>query len=530
MAVMTAFLSWFRKNLGLVIVLATLIILRIPNFYEPYWYGDEAIYLTIGNAMNNGQKLYSEIVDHKTPLIYYLARVPDQISFRWLNLGWMLVTTVLFYVLAEKLFKRPWLSTIVTALFMILTTTPWLEGNIPNGELFVAGFVMAGMVLLARTQVWQQFFTQTLSSKSLSTPTELLLLAASGAFFGLGLLTKVPALLDLGAGLLLFWFMALRLIWQTKMNWSKVFSQLLPAMISFGVGALVPLIFSVIYFISIGSGQAYLNFGLLYNLHYTQTWKQEYGSAFLNWAFTLPGKTALMAAALVLFSLLSKKLKPSALFALGWFVVALFALLLSNRPYPHYFVQLMPAAALLVGVAIESLVTLLSRKNILGAGLGLTLPIAAFWLTAAVMMKLNAGLYDTEVYYKKFWALMTGKISRQDYNHSFDSLVAENELVAADLTVIKPHRMFIWGTNPTLYAQTKIVPAGRFTVAFHIQDLKVYDETMAEIKQANPEVIIVMKNEEHSFPALNEYLKREYKLWKQYPRMTLYRLATPQAL
>ncbi len=524
---MIALFSWFRKNLGLVVVLAALIILRIPNFYEPYWYGDEAIYLTIGNAMNNGQKLYSEIVDHKTPLIYYLARVPDQISFRWLNLGWMLVTTILFYALAEKLFKRAWLSTIVTALFMVLTTTPWLEGNIPNGELFVAGFVMLGMWLLARTQVWLQFFAKSPSLKALNTPSELILFTAAGACFGLGILTKVPALLDLGAGLLLFWFMVVRLAWQKKLTFSLFFKQLLPAGIAFGIGSLLPLLVSVIYFVSIGSGQAYLNFGLLYNLHYTQTWKQDYGSAFLNWAFTLPGKAALMTAALLLSSLLAKKLKPSALFALGWFVVALFALLLSNRPYPHYFVQLVPAAALLVGVAIESLLSLLAMKNVISAGLGLALPLAGFWLVAAVMLKLNAGLYDTEVYYKKFWAMMTGKISRQDYNHSFDSLVAENELVAADLAVIKPHRMFIWGTNPTLYAQTKIVPAGRFTVAFHIQDLKVYDETMREIKEANPEVIIVMKNEESSFPALNEYLKTNYELWKRYPRMSLYRLTAP---
>lgn len=526
---MTALLSWFRNNLGLVVVLAALIILRIPNFYEPYWYGDEAIYLTIGNAMNNGQQLYSEIVDHKTPIIYFLARVPDQISFRWLNLGWMLVTTVLFYALAEKLFKKPWLSTLATTVFMVLTTTPWLEGNIPNGELFVAGFVMLGMWVLTHTQVWQQFFAKNPSLKTLNAPRELLLLAVAGACFGLGILTKVPALLDLGAALLLFWFMAVRLVWQQKLNFKKLLTQLIPAGMSFMAGAVVPMLVSVVYFVALGTGQAYLNFGLLYNLHYTQTWKQDYGSAFLNWAFTLPGKTALLAATVVVLSVLSKKIKPTALFALGWFAAALFALLLSNRPYPHYFVQLVPPAALLVGVAIESLLNLLSMKQIVSAGLGLALPLAAFWLTGAVMLKLNAGLYDTEVYYAKFWALMTGKISRESYNHSFDSLVAENELVAADLATIKPNRIFIWGTNPTLYAQTKIVPAGRFTVAFHIQDLKVYDQTMIEIQAAKPEVIIVMSNEEKSFPALNEYVDQNYQLWKQYPRMTLYRRA-PQPL
>lgn len=522
---MSALFARLKSHFGLLLVLVALVVLRIPNFYEPYWYGDEAIYLTVGNALNQGEKLYSEIVDHKTPIIYYLARVPDQLGFRWLNLGWMLVTTILFYSLAQKIFKNSWLSTLVTGLFMVFTTTPWLEGNIPNGELFVSGFVMLGMWLMSHTQVWRQFFTKT-SAKPFNSGTDLLWLFASGVFFGLGILTKVPALLDFGAALLVFWFMAVKLVWQPKMNFTKVFQQLLPAGVSFGVGALAPMLASIGYFVAKGTGKAYLDFGLLYNLHYTQTWKQDYGSPFLNWAFTLMGKATLLAGVIVLLSALSKKLKPAALFALSWFAAALFALLLSNRPYPHYFVQLVPAAMLLVGVAIESLVNVFRAQQFVASGLGVVLPLAAFWLTAAVMLKLNAGLYDTEAYYKKFWALMTGKISRADYDHSFDSLVAENELVAQDLAQIKPHRMFIWGTNPTLYAQTKIVPAGRFTVAFHIQDLKVYDQTMVEIKTANPEVIIVMQNEQNSFPALNAYIAEKYQLTKTYPRMQLYTLKT----
>jgi hypothetical protein len=77
------------------------------------------------------------------------------------------------------------------------------------------------------------------------------------------------------------------------------------------------------------------------------------------------------------------------------------------------------------------------------------------------------------------------------------------------------------GTNPTLYAQTKIVPAGRFTVAFHIQ-IKVYELNM-EIRSA-PAVIIVMANEANSFPALADYVKTNYQIYKTYPRMTLYLL------
>src|SRR5258708_17904909 len=120
--------QFLSGHFGLLCILLSLILLRIPNFFEPYWYGDEAIYLTIGNAMRHGERLYSEIIDHKTPIIYYLAMVPNQLWFRVLNLFMMIVTTILFYFFAQKLFVKHWIVNFITFVFMILTTVPWFEG------------------------------------------------------------------------------------------------------------------------------------------------------------------------------------------------------------------------------------------------------------------------------------------------------------------------------------------------------------------------------------------------------------------
>jgi len=48
---------WLDSHLWLLIALLLLLILRIPNFFEPYWYGDEAIYLSLGNALNKGENV-----------------------------------------------------------------------------------------------------------------------------------------------------------------------------------------------------------------------------------------------------------------------------------------------------------------------------------------------------------------------------------------------------------------------------------------------------------------------------------------
>ena len=45
----------------------TFLILRLPSLFEPYWYADEGIYLTIGNALRRGEILYSQIHDNKPP-------------------------------------------------------------------------------------------------------------------------------------------------------------------------------------------------------------------------------------------------------------------------------------------------------------------------------------------------------------------------------------------------------------------------------------------------------------------------------
>ena len=146
------------RQTPLLILFVLIIFLRLPNFFEPYWYGDEAIYLTLGNALKNGEKLYTTIIDHKTPLIYYLAMVPNQFYFRILNLVWMLFTTSFFFIFAKKLFKKERWAFLASLILVILTTLPWLEGNIPNGELFVMGFVMLGAVLFSQSSIFLNFF------------------------------------------------------------------------------------------------------------------------------------------------------------------------------------------------------------------------------------------------------------------------------------------------------------------------------------------------------------------------------------
>jgi MFS superfamily sulfate permease-like transporter len=56
-------------------ILALIFILRIPSFFEPYYYGDEMVYLTLGQGVRQGLTLYKDIHDNKPPLLYLTAAV-----------------------------------------------------------------------------------------------------------------------------------------------------------------------------------------------------------------------------------------------------------------------------------------------------------------------------------------------------------------------------------------------------------------------------------------------------------------------
>lgn len=507
----------FEERLDILILLLIVVLLRIPNFFEPYWYGDEAIYLTVGTGIRQGLKLYSEIIDHKTPLIYYLATTPTQLHFRLLNLGWMLATTTLFFKFAKFLFRKTRYAFAAGLIFVALTSLPWFEGNIPNGELFVMGFVMAGFWILSKTRYFRDF----LNKKTERTKKDFGLLIWSGVFFGLGILTKVPALLDFAAALVIGWFVSIATLKRNpdaakkiSIAWKTILKNLKKIGILF-LGVMIPILISIIYYNSIGSGRDYLDYGLLYNFRYSGSWQLAFESQILQSLFTLPGKVLILSIIMLVLSFY-KKLHNRFKFAAAWFSLALFASLLSNRPYPHYFQQLVPPFSLLVIEVILMFKNWKTRKQ----ELLVALPLMA--LPVAVILTLNVALYPTVEYYSKFFDLVSNKITVEEYDTSFNSLIADNYKVAPLIKGLGEDRIFIWGTNPMLYAMTQTTPTSRFTVAFHIEDFKDHERTLNQIKEEKPKIIVVMKDHDKNFPTLNNYLNNYYLQNTQYENMTLY--------
>jgi len=528
-----------------------LVILRVPNFFDPYWYGDEAIYLTVGQSIRSGQKLYTEIVDHKTPIIYYLAAVPNQFWFRVLLFGWMTITTIFFYDISIKLFKKTtaWLGTF---LFVLLTTLPYFEGHLPNGELFVMGFVITGLWILLRSDYLKTMLDANSKISGKFIQKQFVFLFVTGICFGLGILTKVPALLDFAALLTLPWFFLTHkhlqklppkqtrkiarsdslfrsIISSAGKSISNIFNKnffkkalnLVWHWLPMVLGMLVPIVLSIIYFIAIGSGKDYLEFGLLYNFHYTQTWTHDFGSNLVNFLFTLQGKTLILGLFLFIITFV-RSLPLKAKFFSGWYLLTLYSVLLSNRPYPHYFLQSVPALVLLLAYCFDLIIT--HKKNHLKEMVATIFSVViCTTLTLAILITLNFGTYSTSKYYQNFYRYLTGQLDQMQYYQTFNPLMEDNYKIARFLKDQNIDRLFIWGNNAMLYALSETVPTTRFTVAFHIKDLKVYDETMSQIEETPPKYIVVMNNAYSDFPDFYQYLFTNYIPNYTYSHMTLYK-------
>lgn len=516
-----------RKMLPLLALLTVVLFLRIPNFSEPYWYGDEGIYLTVGNALQDGERLYAEIIDHKTPLIYYFAAIGSQTQFRLLLLGWMLVTSSLFYTIVQKITRSGTATVLSTLAFIIMTSVPWFEGHIPNGELFVMGFVLAAVWALSHSKFFRALDS---SDESLAFPrTDLGWLVASGLLFGLAILTKVPAVLDAVAWLSLGWFWLVSQVMTNKKGWQSIWSklpQVTPHLVALGVGILAPIVLSALYFMARGSGQAYLDFGLLYNFRYAGTW-QPFEAAWLQVLFSLPAKLAILTVVVLGLSACAQKISAWLQVALTWFVLALIAATLSNRPYPHYFLQVMPPLGLLLSLAISAWSRWwqtkqpIAFKKSLQATVALVLAGGIFGWVVAV---LGTGLYPVQSYYSNFYRVVTGQMDQNTYRTQFNHLMADNYMAAEIIAESGQNEVFIWGTNPMLYALSGTQPTGRFTVSFHIHDFNAYEETFQDLVEAEPELVVVMNDETGTFPEFYEYLTTNYipnenfqhfSLWKR---------------
>lgn len=488
----------------LVLILLSVAILRLPSLFEPYWYGDEGIYLTLGMAVRRGLVLYRDIHDNKPPLLYWTAALAgSQFWFKFILMAWHLLTIAVFYRLA-KLWsgKNNWIPVIAAGFLALLTMLP--EGNIANGEIFMILPVIGGMLTLIQK-------SKTKNQKSEDQAFGYLFI---GFLFSMGFLFKVPAAFDFAAAAVFYVFF---LSTDIKGIISRIFNKNIWLM---AVGFLGPILLSLIYYDTRGGFEPYLRSALLQNVGYLSSWKTADHTA--SNPFVISG---LMARAGILvigvaglwIASLRLKLSLKTSFASLWFLFALFGALLSERPYPHYLIQpAVPAALLLATLLIDK-----AKITRIVVGAQIVMAVAAY---------LFIGFWNYSVwpYYQNFAAWATGNKTQTEYFAFFGEQVNRAYKIAEYIrnTTSPDDKIFIWGDEPYIYPLSQRLPAGRYTVAYHVVDFKAYDETAAAITIKKPKVVVWLDHDRR-FPQLSAVISNNYVQAGNIDGAAIFRLIRP---
>lgn len=474
-------------QLGLLLLVLFVILLHIPNLFEPYWYGDEGIYLTLGIAVRRGLTLYRDIHDNKPPLLYAVAALSHtQFWFKGILLIWHAITVVAVYQLSRLLFqKNRFIPLFVAAVFSVLVL--FFEGNIGNGEIFMILPNIVGMILLWVVQ----------STANVAKRRGAALLFSAGLCFSIGFLFKVPAAFDFAAAISFA-------VVLSASSLSDLFRRFIQRGAFLFAGFIIPIGLTIGYYQSKGALEPYVQSALLANIGYLGSWSS--GTHQAQTAITQSGlliRTILLFASVGLLGILRSPLRLSRvfLFTVSWFLFALYGALLSERPYPHYLLQALVPTSLLLGILFVER----SRSQLFIIG-----SIAA--VTIAAYNKVGFWHYPIQSYYQNFWNWTIQRQSTPEYFSYFGEQVSRTYEIAryVMLTTNPKDRIFVWGDDPNIYALSNRLPPGRYTVAYHVADFNGWEETVDAIRRENTKVVIVLPEEARPFPQLVQELNASY--------------------
>lgn len=454
-------------------------LLRLPSLFEPYWYGDEGIYLALGQGIRKGLLLYQQIHDNKPPTLYYLAALSQTVlGFRLLLALIMLPTIYFFYRLCQQ-FLTEKLSKIATIVFLVITSIPLIEGTIANAEVFMLLPTILAFILFLKSKK--------ISSRSL---------IISGLLLGLAFTIKVPVAVE-------FAFLAL---WLLLFQQSKIKN-----LVIFSLSFAAPILLYLIYFALKGALSPFLFAALLQNFGYLSSWSTgTQTSSVASGGLVNRGVILLILWAISFFLYYRKKISQDIFFLSGWFGAALFGVLLSGRPYPHYLIQVLPPLILLVFSFSKSKkwISLLSLLFIYS------------------LFHFHFYYYPVFSYYKNYYSHLLGKRDRTTYINYFNSEMSKAEELAQKIKseTTPEDRIYIWGDNSSLYPLSDRLPATKYIVAYHVVDFNAYELTVSQLKIQTPKLIIYYPNSSRPFLSLDAFINSYYSLIDQIGSAYIFKL------
>jgi 4-amino-4-deoxy-L-arabinose transferase-like glycosyltransferase len=469
---------------------------RLPSFFEPHWYTDEAGYTTTAQALLNGKILYAGIWNNKPPLhLWTVALVfrlfgPSEAGLHLLTLIAGLVTLAAVMWVAPQLMGRRATAVVVLGCALLLAT-PVLDAELALPEtLLAAPAAWGGALLLAK-----------LHDRSGGRRDRGLWPLAVGALAAVAIAYQQTALADAMAfGLVL-------LI-------SPLVSRREVAL--YAVAVIVPTLAWLLAVIALAGGHN-VAFALAgFYIPYTQSAIPSHGAGRLVYlaGLALAGLLAIAGACL-------RRREGVAWAAVIWAVFALLVPAAAQQPYPHFLLpSLVPVALALpqllqrdwlrgltparVGAGSLAVALLLAGLMARGAGLDWIPPLSGTGYN---------GYRTLTTYYADPVGFLITDHSLQPWQDKFDDRVAGDRAVAA---WVKQNHLtgstaVVWSSDAWLYATAglaQVMPTAPIYNDFVL--LGMDGQVSGRVRQLAPELIIVADQDSDEFPEIQPVLVDSY--------------------
>jgi hypothetical protein len=438
---------------------------------------DEGEYALAGQQLLQGIPPYRDVFNMKLPGSYFayagimavFGQTPSGI-----HLGLALVNSaciILIFFLARHFFDR-WGSVVASASFASLSNSPSLLGLAGHATHFIVFLVLAGALMILRTE----------------NRSSALLHLLSGASFGLAFLMKQHALMFVLFGFAYLCFCT----WQCR-NVPGFRSRLVRVGL-FALAASLPYALTCLWLVRMGVWKTFFFWTFTYAGKYgsSQTSDQAFGA--LREAFLFSIKPDLLLWLLPLAGLLclwvGRYSLHKRLFISKLLLFSLGAASLGFYFRDHYFLMVLPALALLTAQLFVAIRSLLQLSNAVRFTLGLvcsaTLLLAyasAFWQHG----KLWFSLSPTEASYSIYGTTIfedTRKIS-EIINQRFPTL-------SSKIAVI--------GSEPQIYFYTKRPPAQPYIYMYPLMEPQPFarqmqKELIQKITAASPQTVVFIEED-----------------------------------
>ncbi|MGZ6046226.1 MAG: ArnT family glycosyltransferase [Isosphaeraceae bacterium] len=464
--------------------------LRLPAFFEPHWYTDEAGYATAAREMLRGKVLYADIWNNKPPLQLWTVAAGVRL-FGSSEAGLHLITYVFGLVAlsgmayaAFKLLSRP-RAVIALLTVSVILGTPVLDAELLIPEsLLIAATSWAGALLLVRlsrpeSNGWRWA-------------------AWVGILAALAVAYQQTALAD-GAAFLLILLIHPRATRAQLAAYVAAFAAITAAWLAPSL---------------ILAGPHNVVFALAgFYVPYTISNLPSDRMTAVMLALSIP-----LAAVFAAAGALALRARPLPWAAGLWSVAALLAAGAPQHPYAHLLLPAVVPTALALAAWVPV------ATNRLPTSSRLRLGIAGFAAAALISVGLAHGTgldwvpppssQPTLIGYYSGFALAAARVnSMDDWSDSFDSRVAPDAEVAAWLNArgLSQSRAVVWSSDAWLYLLADLDELMPTPPIYNNFVLLGYEGQVSSfVEDKRPEVIVTNDLDTASFPEIMPLLLRGY--------------------